>query len=225
MGRGRGGYGPLMDLTTVLTFLAVAGLAYVTPGPDWFVVMHHAMRSRRDGVLAAVGVQCGLLVHLTAAAVGVAAILLASATAFTVLKVVGGLYLVWLGVRAWRDGVARWRTVRAEVAQEDPEPSPGAVRVVATSFLANVLNPKAALFFVAVLPQFVSAGAPVAPQVVVLGLIDVVLGLAWWGLFVAGVVAIGAVLRGRRARAAVDLVSGTALVGLGSAVALTARRT
>lgn len=219
------GYGPRMDLTTVLAFLAVAGLAYVTPGPDWFVVMRHAMRSRRDGVLAGVGVQCGLLVHLTAAAVGVAAILLASATAFTVLKVVGGLYLVWLGVRAWRDGVARWRTVRAEVAREDPEPSPGAVRVVATSFLANVLNPKAALFFVAVLPQFVSAGAPVAPQVVVLGLIDVVLGLAWWGLFVAGVVAIGAVLRGRRARAVVDLVSGTALVGLGSAVALTARRT
>lgn len=224
MGRGRGGYGPLMDLTTVLTFLAVAGLAYVTPGPDWFVVMRHAMRSRRDGLLAAVGVQCGLLVHLTAAAVGVAAILLASATAFTVLKVVGGLYLVWLGVRAWRDGLARWRTVRAEVAQEDPDPSPGAARVVGSSFLANVLNPKAALFFVAVLPQFVSAGAPVAAQVVVLGLIDVVLGLAWWGLFVAGVVAIGVVLRGRRARAAIDVVSGTALVGLGSAVALTARR-
>lgn len=214
-----------MDLTTVLAFLAVAALAYVTPGPDWFVVMRHAMRSRRDGVLAAIGVQCGLLVHLTAAAVGVAAILLASATAFTVLKVVGGAYLVYLGVRAWRDGVTRWRTVREEARQEAPEPSPGAARVVGTSFLANVLNPKAALFFVAVLPQFVGSGAPVAAQVVVLGLLDVALGLLWWGVFVLGVVAVGAVLRGRRARAAVDLVSGTALVGLGSAVALTARRT
>ncbi len=214
-----------MDLMTVLAFLAVAGLAYVTPGPDWFVVMRHAMRTRRDGVLAAIGVQCGLLVHLTAAAVGVAAILLASATAFTVLKVVGGLYLVWLGVRAWRDGIARWCTARDEVAQEDPDPSPGAGRVVGTSFLANVLNPKAALFFVAVLPQFVGSGAPVAVQVVVLGLADVVLGLAWWGVFVLGIVAIGTVLRGRRARAVVDTVSGTALVGLGSAVALTARRT
>ncbi len=213
-----------MDLSTVLAFLAVAALAYVTPGPDWFVVMRHAMRSRRDGVLAGIGVQCGLLVHLTAAAVGVAAILLASATAFTVLKVIGGAYLVYLGARAWRDGVARWRSVREEVAQEAPEPSPGAVRVVGTSFLANVLNPKAALFFVAVLPQFVGSGAPVAAQVVVLGLLDVALGLLWWSAFVLGVVAIGAVLRGRRARAAVDVVSGTALVGLGSAVALTARR-
>lgn len=214
-----------MDLMTVLAFLGVAGLAYVTPGPDWFVVMRHAMRSRRDGVLAAIGVQCGLLVHLTAAAVGVAAILLASATAFTVLKVVGGLYLVWLGLRAWRDGYARWRSARETVEQETPEPSPGAVRVIGTSFLANVLNPKAALFFVAVLPQFVGSGAPVPAQVVVLGLLDVALGLAWWGVFVVGVVAIGTVLRGRRARATVDLVSGTALVGLGSAVALTARRT
>lgn len=95
-----------MDPTTVLAFLAVAGLAYVTPGPDWFVVMRHAMRSRRDGLLAAVGVQGGLLVHLTAAAVGVATILLASATAFTVLRgrrgrvavdVVSGTALVGLG--------------------------------------------------------------------------------------------------------------------------------
>lgn len=207
-----------MSPETVLAFCAIALLAYVTPGPDWFVVMGHAVRSRRAGWVAAIGVQCGLLVHMTAAAIGVAAIVLASATAFTVLKLVGAAYLVYLGVRALLNSRSRPGS-----AVTDPDESAD-VRMFGVwrqSFVANVLNPKAALFFVAVLPQFVSSGGAVTLQILGLGVIDVALGVVWWALFVVGVHRLRTLMGGRRARVLTDRISGTALIGLGGGLALT----
>lgn len=207
-----------MSLHLVLAFLAVAALAYVTPGPDWFVVMRHAATSRRAGWVAAFGVQCGLVVHMTAAAVGVAALLLASAQAFTALKLAGAAYLVYLGVRAIRDsfrGIEAGRAGAPEVLD--------AVTIWRQSFTANVLNPKAALFFVAVLPQFLTSSAPVAAQVVVLGALDIALGLVWWSVFVVGIRGVRGLLGARRSRVVIDRVSGTALIGLGGVLALSGR--
>lgn len=210
-----------MTLGILLAFLAVAALAYVTPGPDWFVVMRHATTSRRDGWLAALGVQCGLLLHLSAAAVGVAALLLASAQAFTVLKLAGAAYLVVLGFRALRDS---FRPVGRVDEPDDAAPVQPARHVVRQSFVANVLNPKAAIFFVAVLPQFVAPGSSVTGQVVVLGLLDVALGLVWWAFFVLGVRGVRGLLGARRSRLVVDRVAGAALLGLGGALAVSGRR-
>lgn len=210
-----------MTLSTCLAFLAVAALAYVTPGPDWFVVMRHAVSSRRAGLVSALGVQCGLLVHMTAAAVGVAAVLLASASAFTVLKLAGAAYLVFLGVRALRQS---FRRHPGDGPSEDRSAEMGLGRVWWESVTANVLNPKAALFFVAVLPQFVSTSSGVAAQVVVLGLLDVALGVFWWAAFVLGVRGAGRLLGGARSRTLVDRVAGLALIGLGGVLALSGRR-
>ena len=206
-----------MDTGTLLPFLAIAALAYVTPGPDWFVVMRHAATSRRAGWVAALGIQSGLLVHMTAAAVGVAALLLASAEAFTVLKIAGAAYLVYLGVRSLKDSFG-------SQAPADEEAEITAGRVWRQSFTSNLLNPKAALFFVAILPQFVSSDAPVAPQVLVLGLLDIALGIAWWLVFVLGVRAVRSALGGRRSRVVIDRVAGTALIGLGGVLAVSGRR-
>lgn len=211
-----------MDLGTLTAFLAVAAVAYVTPGPDWFVVMGHATTSRRAGWVAALGVQCGLLVHMTAAAVGVAAVILASAQAFTVLKLAGAAYLVFLGVRALRSSFTHGEDGDGRDAPDEAPLRAG--RVWRQSFTANVLNPKAALFFVAVLPQFLSPASSVPAQVVVLGLLDVALGLAWWAVFVVGVRRVRAVLGGRRSRVLVDRLSGTALIGLGGLLAVSGRR-
>lgn len=200
----------MVESSTVLAFVAVASLAYAAPGPDWFVVMRHAATSRRHGWVAALGVQSGLVVHMCAAAVGVAAVLLASAEAFVVLKLAGATYLVVLGLRALRDSFAA--TAQPE---EVAGTARGALGVWRQSFVANLLNPKAALFFVAVLPQFLSAAAPVAPQVLVLGVIDIALGLVWWALFVLGVRALRTLTDAGRSRAIVDRVSGVALIGLG----------
>ncbi|MFW6773787.1 LysE family translocator [Nocardioides sp. CPCC 205120] len=212
-----------MDLGTIGAFLLVATVAYVTPGPDWFVVMRHAATSPRAGLVAGLGVQSGLVVHMTAAAVGVAAVLLASAQAFLVLKIVGAAYLVYLGARALRDSFAH----RADDADADAGPTTAAssVAVWREAFVSNVLNPKAALFFMAVLPQFLSPSAAVAPQVLLLGTLDVALGLLWWVVFVAGVQRLRSVLGARRSRVVVDRVSGVALIGLGGLLATVGRRT
>ncbi|MDF9714665.1 LysE family translocator [Nocardioides sp. ChNu-153] len=211
-----------MDLGTIGAFLLVATVAYVTPGPDWFVVMRHAATSRRAGLVAALGVQSGLVVHMTAAAVGVAAVLLASAEAFLVLKLVGAAYLVFLGARALRDSF-RHRLAEAQ-ADGGPTPATSSLAVWRQSFVANVLNPKAALFFVAVLPQFLSTSSAVAPQVLLLGTLDVALGLVWWAVFVAGVQRLRSALGARRSRLVVDRVSGVALIGLGGLLATVGRR-
>ncbi|WP_240498294.1 LysE family translocator [Williamsia sp. 1135] len=155
---------------------------------------------------------------MTAAAVGVAAILLASATAFTVLKLVGAAYLVYLGVRALLNS----RSSSGGSVTEAQEPAD--LRLFAVwrqSFVANVLNPKAALFFVAVLPQFVSTGGAVTLQILGLGVIDVALGVVWWAFFVFGVHRLRTLMGGRRARVLTDRISGTALIGLGGGLALT----
>jgi len=94
---------------------------------------------------------------------------------------------------------------------------------VRQSMLANVLNPKAALFFVAVLPQFLTPGSSVAGQVIVLGLLDVALGLFWWTVFVLAIRRVTTLLGSNRSRVVLDRVSGVALVGLGGALAFTGR--
>lgn len=207
-----------MSPSTILAFSAIALLAYVTPGPDWFVVMRHAVRSRRHGWVAAAGVQSGLLVHMTAAAVGVAAVVLASATAFSVLKWVGAAYLVYLGIRALLSSRGS-----SDTSEDAPDQASDVAlfQIWRQAFVANVLNPKAALFFVAVLPQFVSSGGPVSVQILGLGVLDVVLGVVWWSVFVFGIHRLRVFMGGRRARVWTDRVSGTALIGLGGGLALT----
>lgn len=203
-----------MTLSALVAFVGITTLAYVTPGPDWFVVMRNAARSRRAGLISGVGVSCGLLVHMTAAAVGVAALLLSSAEAFTALKLIGAGYLLYLGVRSL---IASRRTHDGH-ADVDHPPASG-WSVFRQSFVANVLNPKAALFFVAVLPQFLTPHSAVAPQVLLLGAIDVVMGLAWWALFVYGISRVQRVLDGGRSRRIIDRVAGVGLIGLGAGLA------
>ena len=140
-------------------FLTAALLVNLTPGPDMlFVAGSSAVHGRRAGVLAALGVGVGCLLHVALAAVGLSALLAASATAFTLVKWVGAAYLVWVGVSMLR---ARART---EVPTADQptglSAAPGSSRVFWQGAWTNALNPKVALFFLAFLPQFIVPGAP-----------------------------------------------------------------
>ncbi|MFK0248765.1 LysE family translocator [Amycolatopsis azurea] len=204
-----------MSAETLALFAGVVMIAYVIPGPDWVVILRYSARSRRVGLVAAAGVQCGLAVHMAAAAFGVSTLLLHSSVAFTVLKIVGAAYLVYLGVQAlwksWRDGGAS----RPQAGKAAPK------RVFRQAFLSNVLNPKAALFFVSVLPQFVDREAAAIPQVLTLGLLDIGLGVLWWGLFVLLTARLSGLMRESGPRKVLDRVTGTALVGLGGTLAVT----
>lgn len=212
-----------MDTSLLLGFLAVALLAYVSPGPDWFVVLRSAAHSRRDGLLSSLGIVSGLAVHTIAASLGVSALLLASAEAFTVVKIAGALYLGFLGIRALQSAYGTWKHPQ-EAADDTPErEEASAGKVWASAFAVNVLNPKAVLFFIAVLPQFVTESAPVLPQILLLGGADILLGCLFWAAFTVTVSHFKALLQRRRARIALDAASGTALVGLGGALALTSR--
>ncbi|WP_414938607.1 LysE family translocator [Amycolatopsis sp. cmx-11-51] len=204
-----------MSAGTLAVFAGVVMVAYVIPGPDWVVILRQSVRSRSAGLVAAAGVQCGLAVHMAAAVFGVSAVLLHSAVAFTVLKIVGAAYLVYLGAQAlWRS----WHDCGSP-APEAEESLPR--RVFRQAFLANVLNPKAALFFVSVLPQFIDREAAATPQVLTLGLLDIGLGVLWWGLFVLLTARLSGLMRRSGPRKVLDRVTGTALVGLGGALAAT----
>jgi len=131
-------------------FIAAGLLLNLTPGPDMlFIVGQAASNGRRAGVLAALGIGAGCLVHVLLAALGVSALLATSTLAFIVLKWLGAAYLVWVGLSMLRKPVSA-----------SPRAVPMAGSVFWQGVLTNVLNPKVALFFLAFLPQFIVPGAP-----------------------------------------------------------------
>lgn len=140
----------LLSLPQLSGFLAVAVLITLAPGPDNLMVLSLGMaRGRRAGVAFGLGCALGCLNHTLLAALGVSALIAASPVAFTVLKIAGGLYLVWLGVQAIRNA----RPARVAAASNE---SPRTLFV--KGLVANAINPKVILFFLAFLPQFVDAG-------------------------------------------------------------------
>jgi threonine/homoserine/homoserine lactone efflux protein len=203
--------------TGALAVFAAASLALaVVPGPAvLYIVAQSVPGGRRAGVVSALGVSTGGMFHVMAAVIGLSAILAASAEAFTVVKLLGAAYLLWLGVRALLRTDER-------IGGRRPELTLG--RTYRRGVVVNVLNPKTALFFVAFLPQFVDPHGSTRGQLAVLGLLFVAIALGSdlvWAL-VAGTA--GGVLR----RSATFLriqryVSGTIFVGLG-ALAATASR-
>ncbi len=128
-------------------------LLNVAPGPDTFYILSRtASQGWRGGAVAALGIGSGCFVHIFAAALGLSALLAASATAFTVLKWVGGAYLVWMGV-------SMLRTAPQALEADAHAPQQRLRRVFAQGFATNALNPKVALFFLAFLPQFIAPDA------------------------------------------------------------------
>jgi RhtB (resistance to homoserine/threonine) family protein len=194
---------------TLLGFLTVLALTYVVPGPDFAVVLRNAARSARAGYLASAGVLTGLCVHITAAALGLSALLAQSAVAFTVVKVVGAGYLVFLGFQAL------WSSRKKAVAEAAPEPGKTSRLAFAQGFVTNVSNPKAVLFFVSLMPQFIDRSAPVLPQTLLLGLLTLGFGVVWWPLLVNLANRIRGVFARPRVRRVMDRVTGVVFIGLG----------
>jgi len=199
-----------------LPLFIVSGLLLnLTPGADsLYVVTRSIAQGARAGVVAALGIAAGCCVHVLAAALGLSAILAASATAFTVVKLLGATYLVYLGVSLLR-------------RRPSPTQSPGAVTaapgrtIFAQGFLTNLLNPKVALFFLAFVPQFIDQGAAnTALSFVLLGVIFN-FGATLWCFFLAWSAArLGAFGAGRRVSSWLSRGVGALFVVLGVRLAL-----
>jgi threonine/homoserine/homoserine lactone efflux protein len=159
----------MFDLGNLLLFLAAALVVAATPGPGIFYVAARSLAGgRRDGIASSFGTGLGGLVHVAAGAAGVSALMLASAQAFALLKIVGAVYLVWLGIQTWRQA--------GEALTAPDAVSAGTARAFRDGIVVEIFNPKTAAFFLAFLPQFVDpqAGA-VALQFAALGTISVAL--------------------------------------------------
>ena len=213
-----------MPSSSTLALFAVAAVTLlVIPGPAvLYIVTRSVDQGRAAGLASVCGVHVGTLLHVAAAALGLSALLVSSATAYDTVRWLGAAYLVWLGVRRL---LARDEDVLEAAAGPDAR-RPGLGRIFAQGVVVNVLNPKTALFFFAFLPQFVDTSRGSVPfQVVVLGAAFVLLGLLSDGAY-ALLASTGAGWLRRRPRVARTsrLVSGGVLISLGVTTALAGSR-
>jgi threonine/homoserine/homoserine lactone efflux protein len=208
------------DTSQLLVFIAAGWLLNLTPGPDVLYIVSNALRSGvRAGIVAALGIVSGCFVHVFAAALGVSALLAASATAFTVLKWVGAAYLLWMGVKLLLNPGGSLVLPASGVDRVPADLG----RVYRQGFLTNVLNPKVALFFLAFVPQFIAPGTTdKVTAFLLLGLLfnlnslPINVGYAWLAGWASR--RLGAV---QHAMHVLDRVAGLMFIGFGLKLALT----
>lgn len=205
----------------LLVFIGVAAIVIVIPGPDTAVVTKNVLvHGRRAAFGTSLGVSAGLSVWTVAAAVGVASVVRASAVAFTVLKLVGALYLVWLGFQALR---AAARAESAAHARTPDKPAMGALGGFRQGFLSDLANPKIGIFFTSLLPQFVDPGHSVLLPFLALGAVFVLMTVVWLSAYCLVAARAAKTLQRPRVRAAMDRFTGVVLIALGLRLALERR--
>ena len=209
---------PVPSIETIALFSVAAVALAVVPGPAvTYIVTQSVDKGRRAGLVSALGVASGGLVHVAAATVGLSALIASSATAFTVVKLVGATYLIVVGIRRIRS--------RDEETTQAAQPAP-LQKLYAQGLVVNVLNPKTALFFLAFLPQFVDpALGSVALQIATLGCLFVLIALCSDAGYALAADALAGRLRRNGAAARIRrYVSGGIFIALGVSAAA-ARRT
>ncbi|MFD7617353.1 LysE family translocator [Streptomyces sp. NPDC059802] len=201
-----------MQWHQVLGFVVAVTPLTLIPGTSFTLVTQQVIAgSRSDGVRAAFGSACGLLVHATFAAIGLSALVMSSAQALTVVKLLGGIYLIWLGATTWRStrrGVEptarrRWRLPGARLGG------------FGQGLWSNVLNPKAASVYLTLVPQFLTSSRPVAPQIATLAIVHVAVVLVWLLFWTSVVAAARAAIDTPRFRHGMSRLAGAVLVALG----------
>jgi threonine/homoserine/homoserine lactone efflux protein len=207
----------------LVAFLGIAVLVIVTPGPDTALTIRNTLSGgRRGGLGTALGVATGQAVWTVATSAGVAALLVASGSAFAALRLAGAGYLVWLGAQAlWASS-----RVGGEAEREDGLGRPrrlGPSAAFGQGVLSNLANPKMAVFFTSLLPQFMPAGRTSFSALLALGLLFCVMTLGWLAAYAALAARAGDILRRLGVRRVIEAVNGLALLALGARLALERR--
>lgn len=164
----------MFETPHILVFIAAALLLAITPGPGLFYVAARTLSGgQAEGMASSLGTSLGGMVHVFAGGLGLSALVLASAELFTILKLIGAAYLVWLGLRTLK---AAYQNSHAELDLQTPLAAGDRASAFREGFLVEALNPKTAAFFLAFVPQFITTGGPsIMVQFMVLGSISVVL--------------------------------------------------
>ena len=195
----------------MLTFLGLSVLLILTPGPNQALLTSRVLGGgRRAGFAAVRGLAAGMAVHVAAATAGLSALLASSAQVFGAVKLLGGLYLLWLGLAAIR-------RARRPAGPEAPQRRTGSP--FRDGLLSMTLNPKVGVYFVAVVPQFVGPGPGASLRVALLLVVYGALCLVFWTAFVVGLHHARELVRRPRVRVWTERVTGVALIGLGARLA------
>lgn len=207
----------MLDTAQLLLFMTATLAVNLAPGPDvLYVLANSARHGIRGGMFATLGISAGIVFHTCIAAFGVAAVLLAHRWAFDALRIFGALYLIWLGIAAWR---------AADIPELPGATDPRLSRVFRQGLITNVLNPKVALFFLAFLPQFADpARGNVTMQVLIFGALFIVSGTIVNLLYAWAGGSLSATLRREvRWQRRLNRISGGILVALGGRLLLSPR--
>lgn len=205
-----------------LAFLGVCALVICTPGPDTALTIRNSIvGGRRGGVHTAAGIAAGQLVWTVAASIGIAGLLQASQPAFVALKVVGAAYLVFLGAQSIMAAVRGGRDSKAEREIRSSELGPWSA--LRQGFISNLANPKMAVFFLSLLPQFVQAPSGNFAALIPLGLVFCLMTFGWLSIYAFALDRIGPLLQRSRVRRTLDAVTGTVLVAFGFRLATQTR--
>jgi threonine/homoserine/homoserine lactone efflux protein len=212
-----------MSATQVGAFVVASTLLIIIPGVDMALLTRQVVAyGRRAAFVTLAGLLTGMLTHTTLATIGLSAVLMASAAAYTAVKLIGAVYLVWVGVQSI------WATRHRDEAGEDHDAA-GAdcgdramtMRHAYTlGFLSNVANPKIALFFLTFLPQFVASDANVPAQTLALGLLFCAMGCAFLVVFILALMHVAGWLRRPAVQRSIERVTGAVLVALGVRLAV-----
>jgi threonine/homoserine/homoserine lactone efflux protein len=202
----------------LLVYVGIVVAIALLPGPDTAVVTKNALIHGREAALgSAIGVNIGLAVWTLATALGVAAILRSSATVYDGLKLVGALYLIWIGARTLWDSRHPRGTADATAAGPRAIDRRGGFR---QGVISNLANPKVGIFFTSLLPQFVSPHGSALLQMLMLGAIFLTFNVFWMCGYALAAVRLAHVLSRARVKAAIDRFSGLVLVGVGIRLAI-----
>jgi threonine/homoserine/homoserine lactone efflux protein len=202
--------------TGLLAFAGICLLLAVTPGPDMAVVTKNALaHGRRGVVLTTTGIALALAIWIVATAVGLSALLRASAEVLFILKVVGAAYLAYLGLRTLIESRRRPGDLLADVPAAAP-----AHAIFRQGFFSAMSNPKLGVFFVTFLPQFVAPDQTVLPRLLLLGAIFAVIGWTWLNVYGMFVTRVREFITAPQVRQWMDRITGVVLLGLGARLAV-----
>lgn len=198
------------------TFLLLSLFVVMSPGIDTALITKRTISDgRKDGYKMALGITTGSLVHTFAAAFGLSAILMQSAVAFEIVKYVGAIYLIYLGLSSF---ITRKKKNAVNVSNQNP--SDRKKSAFKQGLLSNVLNPKVAMFFLTFLPQFVQPGAAVTQQLILMGVIYTVLSITWFFVYVFFINYSREWLMSPKVQRIMDQTTGLILIGFGLKLAL-----
>lgn len=198
----------------LFTFLVLSLFVVMSPGIDTALITKRTISDgRKDGYKMALGLSTGSLVHTFAAAFGISAILMQSAVAFEIVKYIGALYLIYLGLSS----LISKKKVASDENENNPEIKKSAFK---QGLFSNVLNPKVAMFFLTFLPQFVKTGEDATQQLIMMGVIYTVLSITWFFVYVLLINYLRVWLMSPKVQRIMDKATALVLIGFGLKLAL-----